>query len=89
MQGNLDSYSHIELTSRQLWKPHKIEFPQTKHIVQVEVEGKFFLKVKIWLSGETPEDTDCPRYGDTKGDFRSHREEVVFHAGMDNFHNIL
>ena len=28
MQGDLDSYPHIELTSRQHWNPHKIEFPQ-------------------------------------------------------------
>ena len=28
MQGNLESYSHIELTSRQHCNPHKFEFPQ-------------------------------------------------------------
>ena len=38
-QSDLDSYPHIELTSRQHWNPHKIEFPQTKYSVQEEVEG--------------------------------------------------
>ena len=27
MQGDLESYPHIELTSCQHWNPHKIEFP--------------------------------------------------------------
>ena len=39
MQGDLESYPHIELMSRQHWNPHKIEFPQTKYSLQEEVEG--------------------------------------------------
>ena len=33
-QGDLESYPHIELMSRQHWNPHKIEFPQTEYSVQ-------------------------------------------------------
>ena len=31
-QGDLNSYPHIELTSRQHCNPHKIEFPQKKNM---------------------------------------------------------
>ena len=85
-QGDLESYPHIELTSRQHCNPHKVEFPQTKYSVQEEVEGRNVSKVKICFSGETPIDTDRPLDGDTRGEFGSHNEEVVVHAGMDNFH---
>ena len=85
-QGNLESYPHIELTSRQHWNPHKIEFPQTKYFVQEEIEGQNVSKVTIYFSGETPVDIDCTLYEDTRGDFRSHSEEAVVHSGMDNFH---
>ena len=44
------------------------------------------MKVTICFFGDTPRDTDCPLDGDTRGDFRSHSEYVVVHAGMDNFH---
>ena len=88
-QGELESYPHIELTSRQHWNPQKIEFPQTKYYVQEEVEGRNVLKVTIWFSGETPGDTYWPLDGDTSRDFRSHSKEVVVHAGMDNFHVCL
>ena len=47
------------------------------------------MKVTTCFSGETPRDTDRPLYGDTRGDFRSHSEEVVVHAGMDDFHRRL
>ena len=47
MQGDLKSYPHIELTTRQHWNPHKIEFPQTKYSVQEEVEGRNVSKVTI------------------------------------------
>ena len=46
-QGDLESYQHIELMSRQHWYPHKIEFPQTKYYEQEEVEGRNVLKVTI------------------------------------------
>ena len=55
IQGDLDSYPHIELTSRQQWNPHKIDFPQTKYSVQEEVEGRNVSKVKICFSREAPE----------------------------------
>ena len=88
-QGDLESYPHIELTSRQHWNPHKIEFPQTKYSVQEEVEGRNISKVTICFSREKPEDKDRPLDLDTIGDFRSHSEEVVFHADMENFHRRL
>ena len=88
-QGDLESYPHIELTSRQHWNPHNIEFPQTKYCVQEEVEGRNVSKVTICFSGETPGDTDIPLDEDTRGDFRSHNKEVVVHAGMDKFHRRL
>ena len=47
------------------------------------------MKVTICFSGETPGDTDLPLDGDTRGDFRSHSEEVVIHAGMEDFHRRL
>ena len=75
-QGDLESYPHIELTSRQHWNPHKIEFSQTKYYVQEEVEGCNVSKVKICFSGETPIDIDRPLDGYTRGDFGSHNEEV-------------
>ena len=71
-QGNLKSYPHIELMSRQHWNPHKIEFPQTKYSVQEEVEGRNVSKVTMCFSWETPVDTDRPLDGDTRGDFGSH-----------------
>ena len=80
-QGDLESYPHIELTSRQHWNPHKIELPQTKYYVQEEVEGWNVSKVRMCFSRETPIDTDLPLYGDTRGDFRSHSKEVVVHSG--------
>ena len=88
-QGELESYLRIELTSRQHWNPHKIEFPQTKYSMQEEVEGRNVSKVTISFSRETPGDTDRPLYGDTRGDFRSHSEELVVHAGIDNFYRHL
>ena len=57
--------------------------------MQEEVEGRNFLKVTICFSGETLRDTDRPLDGDTRGDFRSHSEEVVVHSGMDEFHRRL
>ena len=47
------------------------------------------MKAKICFSGETPGDTDLPLDGDTRGEFRSHSEEVVVHAGMNDFHRRL
>ena len=47
------------------------------------------MKVKICFSGETHGDKDQPLDGDTRSDFRSHSEEVVVHAGMDDFHRRL
>ena len=88
-QGDLESYPHIDLTSRQHWNPHKIEFPQTKYSVQEELEGRNFSKVTICFSGDTSMDTYRPLDGDTRGDFGSHSKEVVVHAGMDDFHRLL
>ena len=47
------------------------------------------MKIKICFSGETHGDKDQPLDGDTRSDFRSHSEEVVVHAGMDDFHRRL
>ena len=88
-QGDLKSYPHIELMSRQHWNPHKIEFPQTKYSVQEEVEGWNVSKAKICFSGDTPGDTYRPLYGDTRDDFRSHSKKVVVHSGMDYFNRRL
>ena len=87
--SDLESYPHIELTSRQHWNPHKIEFPQKKYSMQEEVEGRNVSKATIWFSGETPGYTDLLLDGDTIGDFRSYSKEVVVHAGMDDFHRRL
>ena len=75
--------------SRQNCNPHKIEFPQTKYFVQEEVEERNVSKVTIHLSGETNRDTDRPLDGDTRGEFRSHSEDVVVHADMEDFHRRL
>ena len=87
-QSELKSYPHIELTPRQHWNPHKIEFHKKKS-VQEEVEGRNVSKAIIRLSRETHGDTDRPLDGDTIGDFRSHSKEVVFHAGIDDLHRRL
>ena len=39
-QIDLAAFPHIELTSRQLWNPHQIEFPSTKYYVKEEVEAR-------------------------------------------------
>ena len=57
--------------------------------MQEEVEGWNFAKVTICFSGETLIDTDLPLDADTRGDFGSHNEEVVVHAGKDNLHRRL
>ena len=57
--------------------------------MQEEVEGRNVSKVKICFSGETPGDTDRTLDGDNRGEFRSNRNEVVVHAGMDDFHRRL
>ena len=54
--------------------------------MQGEVEERNISKVTICFSGETPGDTDRPLDEDTRGEFRSHIKEVVFHAGMEKFH---
>ena len=54
--------------------------------MQEEVEGRNVSKVTICFSGETPRDTDLPLDGDTRCEFRSHSEEVVFHVGMEELH---
>ena len=79
MQGELDSYPYIELTSLQHWNPHKIQITQTKYSVQEEVEGRNVSKVTICFSGKTPVDIDLPLDGDTICDFKSHSNEVVVH----------
>ena len=53
--------------------------------MQEEVEGRNVSKVTICFYGETTVDTDLSIYGDTRGDFTSNSEEVVVHAGMDDF----
>ena len=88
-QGKLESYPHIELTSCQHWNPLKIDFPQKQYSVQKEEEGRNFLKVTICFFGETPGDTDRPLDGYDRGNFRSHKEEVVVHAGMEKLHRCL
>ena len=50
-QYEIDSYSHIDLTSHQHCNPHRIEFPQTEYSVQEEVERQNFLKVPICFFG--------------------------------------
>ena len=57
--------------------------------MQEELEGRNVSKVTICFSGETPIDTDRPLDGDTRVDFGSQKEEVVVHAGMDDFHRRL
>ena len=57
--------------------------------MQEEVEGRNVSKAKRCFSEETPGDTYRPLDGDTRGDFRSHSEEVFAHAGMDDFHTRL
>ena len=57
--------------------------------MQEKVEGWNVSKVTICFSGETPGDTDHPLDGDNRGDFRSHREEVVVHSGIGDFHRRL
>ena len=47
------------------------------------------MKVTICFFGETPIYKDIPIDGDTRGDFRSHNEEVFVHAGMDDLHRRL
>ena len=53
--------------------------------MQEEVEGRNFSRVKICFSMDTPRDTYRPLDGYSRGDFRSHREEVFIHSGMDDF----
>ena len=57
--------------------------------MQEEAEGRNVSKVTIFFFGDTPGDKYFLLDGDTRGDFRSHSEEVVVHAGMDNFHRRL
>ena len=57
--------------------------------MQEEVEGRNVSKVTICFSGETPGDIDRLLDWYTRGDFRSHSEEVVVHAGMENFRRRL
>ena len=57
--------------------------------MQEEVEGRNVSKVTICFSVETPVYKYLPIDGDTRGDFRSHSEEVVVYAGMDDFHKRL
>ena len=38
-QKNVDSFPHIELTSRQHWNPHQIQLLQTKYIALEEIKG--------------------------------------------------
>ena len=54
-QGDLESYPHIELTSRKHRNPHKIEFPQTKHSVQEEVEERMSQRQQYASLGRHPE----------------------------------
>ena len=57
--------------------------------MQEKVDGRNVSKVTTCFYGETPGDTDLPLDGDTIVDFRSHIEEVVVHAGMDDLHRRL
>ena len=88
MQGDLEPYPNIELTSRQQWNPHKIESPQ-KTFCASGGRGAECLEGNIMRLRETPRDTDHRIYGDTIGDFRSHSEEVVVREGMGDFHRCL
>ena len=54
-----------------------------------EVEGRDISKVTICISGGTPGYTDLPLDGYTRGEFRSHSEEVFVHVGMEKFHRRL
>ena len=47
------------------------------------------MKVTICLYGETPGYIYHPLDGNTRSDFRSHRKEVVVHAGMEELHRRL
>ena len=57
--------------------------------MQEELEGRNVSKVTTCFSGETHGDTDHPLDGDTRDEFRSHIEEVVLHAGMEDFRRRL
>ena len=57
--------------------------------MQEEVDVRNISKVTICFSGDKTGDIDLPLDGNTRGDFRSHSKEVVFHAGMYNFHRRL
>ena len=39
-QTDLSVFPHIELTPRQPWNPHQIEFPSTKYYVKEEIEAR-------------------------------------------------
>ena len=36
----LEVHTHINMTSRNHWNPHQIQFPQTKYYVQEEIKGR-------------------------------------------------
>ena len=52
-QSDLDSYPHIELTSRQHWNPHKIEFPQKKFCARGGRGAEFLESKNMLLWGYT------------------------------------
>ena len=53
--------------------------------MQEELEGWNVSKITIFFSSETHIDTDLPLDGDTRGYFGSYNDEVVVHAGMDDY----
>ena len=46
-QTDLAAFSHIELTSRQPWNPHQIEFPSTKYYVKEDIETQNLSSIGI------------------------------------------
>ena len=73
-QNDLESYPHIELTSRHHWDPHQIQFPQTKYVAQEEIEGRNISTISMCFTGEV---------SGGEGDIRN-SEEVIVHD-MDGF----
>ena len=88
-QNDLESFPHIELTSRQHWNPHQIQFPQTKYVAQEEIEGRNVSKFSIFFSGEASGDPgDYNNNTSTLGGAQLNSEEVITH-GIEEFHHRL
>ena len=79
-QKDLESFPHFELTSRQHWNPHQIQFPKTKYVVQEEIEGRNVSKFSMFFSGEASGDPgDYGNNTSTSGGAQRNSEEVITH----------